>query len=269
MSSTVRLASLLVLTLLAPVVARADGLKPLSVKAEANKATPVTQLAAAQSVEISATGEWSVDNRNLYGKFGPAGTTSGKPTEPCALVPSAPMGALVGSLDGQRWFAIGAGPTTVNGPGSLQVAANDCTGGPNWPFFQDNSGSLTVRASLFVMADAKKATTVKSLADKERVLLSATGTWAVDNRNLYGTFGPAGTTTGKPTESCALVPTAKMGALIGSLDGKSWFEIGPGPKMISGPGVLQLAANDCTGGDDWRFFADHSGTLKGKIEPGP
>ena len=50
------------------------------------------------------------------------------------------MGALVGSLDGASWTPIGAGPVSFSGPGTLQLAINDCPGGAGWPYYGDNGG---------------------------------------------------------------------------------------------------------------------------------
>jgi len=45
---------------------------------------------------------------------------------------------------------------------------------------------------------------------------------------------------------CGLVPNADYNTLVGSLDGgASWFVIGAGPSVVSGPGTLLLSVNDC------------------------
>ena len=98
-------------------------------------------LGAGESVIVCASGTWSIGGP--YGTGGGDGATT-FPTEPCALAVSAPMRALIGSLNGGlSWFLVGSGPTTVVGPGSLLLAANDCPG-PGGLFYGDNSGALTV-----------------------------------------------------------------------------------------------------------------------------
>ena len=98
-------------------------------------------IGAEQSVVVTASGSWSVGGP--YG-MGDANGATTMATESCALVTSAPMRALIGSLNGGvTWFLIGTGPTTVAGPGQLLLSANDCPG-PGGAFFLDNSGSLLV-----------------------------------------------------------------------------------------------------------------------------
>ena len=93
---------------------------------------------AGQTALVSATGTWSIGGP--FGNYGPGGNTSA--TQGCGLVPSAFAGELVGSLDGgATWFAVGAGPTSVHGPGELLLATNDCPPSGN---FGDNSGSVTL-----------------------------------------------------------------------------------------------------------------------------
>ncbi len=91
------------------------------------------------SAVIQANGVWSVGGP--YGMFGPEGTHEAQRFEAGALLPSAPMGALVGSFDGTHWFPIGIGPTQVAGAGQLWLAANDAPPAGN---FTDNSGTLNV-----------------------------------------------------------------------------------------------------------------------------
>jgi YVTN family beta-propeller protein len=95
-------------------------------------------LASGQSVTVSASGSWSVGGP--YADTDPNGL-SGQ-TQGCALVPSANVNELVGSLDGgTTWFVIGDGPSTVTGPGDLLLAINDC---PPAYYFSDNNGSVAV-----------------------------------------------------------------------------------------------------------------------------
>jgi hypothetical protein len=89
--------------------------------------------------EIRATGSWSVGGGYVGGPFG-AGSLS---TESCALVPTAPMAALVGTIGSDIWFRVGGGPHIIDvpAPATLQLTANDCPPAGN---FGDNSGSLDV-----------------------------------------------------------------------------------------------------------------------------
>lgn len=260
-------------------------IKPMIARADATRATTITTLQAGQTVSITASGTWRVDGGSLYGTFDANGTTTGKPTEPCALVPTAKMGALVGSLDGNTWFALGVGPTRVTGPGVLQLASNDCTGGPTWPLFSDNGGTLDIAVSAVVQVPANQITPVFAVSPGDWMVVSAQSTWSIDGRNLYGTFDASGTTSGKPTEPCALLPTVPMGTLLGSSDGTTWFPIGArrvvywrstpkkrGPEDAQvetwAPGAsLRLAPNDCPGGPDLPFFKDNSGALTVTISP--
>jgi hypothetical protein len=93
------------------------------------------------SVVVTATGSWAVGGN--YGTFGPDGSTNPVNKESCMLVPTSPMGTLIGSLNGgSTWFPIGSGPTTIYGPGRLLLAQNDCPGNPYGSFYVDNSGSV-------------------------------------------------------------------------------------------------------------------------------
>jgi len=96
------------------------------------------------AVVVTATGTWTVGGP--YGTFNAGGAT-GFGTESCAPVTSAPMGALIGSVDGgASWFLVGVGPTRVSTPGRLLLGANDCSG-PGGSFFSDNGGSLVATIS--------------------------------------------------------------------------------------------------------------------------
>lgn len=128
-----------VAVLAAPALAGAA--TTLSVDAAAGppsfNATGVT-IPAGEYVTVTATGTWSVASGN------PSRTSdaNGVPglTSSGFVDPSAPAGTLIGSLDGgSTWFAVGAGPTKVTGPGTLILSDND------YPTnFGDNTGSLSV-----------------------------------------------------------------------------------------------------------------------------
>lgn len=93
------------------------------------------------SAMIQANGVWSV--AGSYGMFGAEGSHEAQRFEAGALLPSSPMGTLIGSFDGSSWFPIGLGPTRVTGAGSgrLWLSVNDSMPVTN---FSDNSGSLNV-----------------------------------------------------------------------------------------------------------------------------
>jgi hypothetical protein len=96
---------------------------------------------AGEYVTVTATGMWTVGSGNpsltsdangVPGKFN-GGYLDG----------TAQAGTLIGSLDGgSTWFAIGAGPTNVSGPGTLILADNDYSTN-----FGDNAGTLSVTIS--------------------------------------------------------------------------------------------------------------------------
>lgn len=76
--------------------------------------------------------------------------------------------------------------------------------------------------------------------------ITATGIWDVGGP--YGTnYNADGTTTTSVPEACAFSQTAPMGALIASTNGgTTWtLVVGVGPTIISSPGRLLLAINDC------------------------
>src|SRR5262245_51950172 len=90
------------------------------------------QLKEGEKMSIAATGQASWDGGNT--STGPAGTNA----ESCQpIVPGLPIGALVARVGtGAPVLAAGA---TLEGPGVVQVAYNDC---PDQYF--DNSGSFSV-----------------------------------------------------------------------------------------------------------------------------
>ena len=109
--------------------------------ASAFPGTPTGMSATEEPLTVSAEGTWSVGGS--YGTFDADGAVDFA-TEPCALLTTAPMGALVGSVTGgATWFLIGKGPARVTTAGELLLAANDCPG-PGGSFFLDNSGTLTI-----------------------------------------------------------------------------------------------------------------------------
>jgi hypothetical protein len=88
--------------------------------------------------ELSATGTWNIGGPyHTSGPFGARSTT----TEGCALVPSAPMSALVAKVGSGSWFRVGGGPHIIDldASATLELAANDCSG-----YHGDNTGSLVV-----------------------------------------------------------------------------------------------------------------------------
>jgi hypothetical protein len=98
-------------------------------------------LAAGDTATITAVGVW-----DTCGGGCPT-DANGIPGggQPEFTAPTANGGSLVGSLDGgATWFAVGTGPTTISGPGTLLLADNDYRPSAcDWCYY-DNSGSMTV-----------------------------------------------------------------------------------------------------------------------------
>ena len=97
-------------------------------------------LVSGQQIVVTASGSWSVGGGLTTSPTGTSATCAsaggGCP------VNSAGQGALIGSLNGgASWFAIGSGPMTIGGTGTLLLAANDIWNG-------DNSGSINVNIAI-------------------------------------------------------------------------------------------------------------------------
>lgn len=93
-------------------------------------------LGPTDTVSVTATGTWDYCGGSCT--VGPDGTSGFLLSN--SLLPTANIGALIGSVDNQAtWSLVGSGPTTIHGPGTLQFGLNDLPGATG-----DNSGSLTV-----------------------------------------------------------------------------------------------------------------------------
>jgi hypothetical protein len=105
-----------------------------------------------ESVTVTASGTWSVCPLAVCtsgpdGDGFPPGAPWGQFADP-----TADNGVLVASTDGAvTWTAVGPGPTVINGPGELLLAANDTppangTCGFSAPTgcYSDNSGAVSV-----------------------------------------------------------------------------------------------------------------------------
>lgn len=106
-------------------------------------------IADRRSITVTATGSWNLGASYTSGPSGRVGETFG----PSSAVPNGPIGALIGSRDGGvTWFLIGAGPTTVSGPGRLLLASNDAflsgCGDIRGGCWRDNTGDLSVTITL-------------------------------------------------------------------------------------------------------------------------
>lgn len=99
-----------------------------------------------------------------------------------------------------------------------------------------------------------------NLASDQTVVITATGEWTVGR--ISGNHGPDGTQSSTSRKSCAVLPAARIGALIGTLNGWEWFEIGSGPTTVTGPGVLRFLANECPGYPVGSSYSDNSGELR-------
>lgn len=89
-------------------------------------------LSAGEQVVITATGVAAWDQ--FSGTNGPDGSTAGLGH----FVTDGPIGALIGRIGPGEWMHIGRGPTTVAGPGRLQLAFDDAI------LLCNNSGGFTV-----------------------------------------------------------------------------------------------------------------------------
>ncbi len=91
------------------------------------------------TASVTATGTATYDpSQPLTGPNGFVGNGCGVPQSPCAAA-GVDYGALVGKVGTAAATKLGAGPTTVTGPGRLQLAYNDNLNG-----FSNNSGSFQV-----------------------------------------------------------------------------------------------------------------------------
>jgi hypothetical protein len=91
---------------------------------------------------ITATGTASSAAGNPTGLcvyLSPNGGGSATGAAPAFFDPNAPAYSLVGEAGSGRVTFIGAGPTTVRGPGELRLGYNDQIGS-----YSDNSGGFTV-----------------------------------------------------------------------------------------------------------------------------
>ena len=193
-------------------------------------------LAAGQKLGVSVSGSWGIGG-GYGGSFGGAGAT-GFATEACALLTSAPMGALLGSLNGgASWFAIGAGPTVVTGPGTLVLAANDCPGPGPGSYFSDNSGSLNVVTYGAVAGGASSPITVGGLANGTATKLYAFATNAAGNGPLSG---------GSNAVTPATVPGAPTGVTAVAGDGQATVSF-TAPAANGGSAITSYAVTSSGG----------------------
>ena len=99
-------------------------------------------LAPDEAAVITATGTASCAAGNptgLCGYLGPNGAGSATGAAPAFFDPNAPAYSLVGEAGRGPVAFIGAGPTTVRGPGELRLEYNDQLG-----LYFDNGGGFTV-----------------------------------------------------------------------------------------------------------------------------
>ncbi len=161
-------------------------------------------------------------------------------------------------------------PATVPGAPtvtSVAIANSQATVSFNPPVFNGGAAITSYAvtpygpaATASVPANALSTDSGVSVPAGHSVLISATGTWSVGTPS--GSFNANGDTT-DATESCVRVTSAHMGTLIGSLNGgATWFAVGVGPTIVSGPGELLLSSNDCPPASN---FNDNSGSLSVSI----
>ncbi|MCU1485143.1 MAG: hypothetical protein JWN67_1889 [Actinomycetia bacterium] len=147
---------------LAPAASAASTVTVATVQASVRpNATGVT-LTAGDSATITAAGVWDTCG-------------GGCPTDANGIVdgfnadfvaPTARGGSLIGSLDGgTTWFAVGVGPTTIAGPGTLLLADNDFNPSVCDWCYGDNSGSMTVTITVTPAAPAVPTDKAQCKAD--------------------------------------------------------------------------------------------------------
>jgi hypothetical protein len=92
------------------------------------------------------------------------------------------------------------------------------------------------------------------LAPGEKAVVTAAGAW-----DVCGGACPSGPN-GAPGFGAVCLPSDPAGEVLGSLDGGStFFKIGAGPTVVTGPGELLLGPNDCS------IPEDNSGTMTATI----
>ncbi len=89
-------------------------------------------LSADEQVVLTATGLAAWD------EFGGTNGPDGSAAASGHYVINGPIGALIGRIGPGEWMHIGSGPTTVSGPGRLQLAFDDAA------LLCNNSGGFTV-----------------------------------------------------------------------------------------------------------------------------
>ena len=182
---------------------------------------------AGKSVTISASGTWSVCTFSFQCSSGPDG---GPFFNPYYDVPGSPAGTLVGSLDnGATWSAIGAGPTVVNGPGELLLAANDipptnvaataadCPNSGPAGCYADNSGSVS--AVITPGASARSVTVTFASGPAWSVFSQDPGPAANGQGNGLGFAGSAQAVC--PNQSYP--PSCPANAVIYGFPGPAWL----------------------------------------------
>lgn len=92
------------------------------------------QVEVGQRISISVRGQWT-HQKGMAAGYGPAG--AGKTDAKC-IVPSAPVGAVLGRIGDSEPFVVGASTTmTASASGTIRLAMND------WPDgYGDNEGSM-------------------------------------------------------------------------------------------------------------------------------
>jgi hypothetical protein len=221
------------------------------------------RLAPDEVAAITATGTATCAAGNPTGLcvyLSPNGGGSATGAAPAFFDPNAPAYSLVGEAGTGPLTFIGAGATTVQGPGELRLEYNDQLG-----LYFDNRGGFTVRIQVATQVYVPAITpptnsgipgvgTGIELARGEVAVINATGTAnCLEGTATCTNLGPNG---GEPLNVSTpfFDSNAPAYSLVGEAGSGPLTFIGAGPTKIRGPGKLRLEYNDQTGS-----YSDNSG----------
>jgi hypothetical protein len=246
---------------------------------------------AGQAVRVTASGQAGYGNDGGPGWSGYPDTNPdgdrylngqplGRKFDPSAVLPSAPIGALLARIGSGPWFLVGSSASfTASAGGQLYLLYNDATWG-----YANNSGGY------YVTVDAKSLLTRYNLSLSSGQLPPGMDTYidiqpgqvvriAAWGQAGYGRdAGPGwsgypstdpsgqryinGTPVGSKFDGTAVQPSAPIGALLGRIGSGPWFFVGSsGSFTASAGGRLYLLYNDATWG-----YADNSGGYSVNVE---
>jgi hypothetical protein len=239
---------------------------------------------AGQAVRVTASGQAGYGNDGGPGWSGYPDTNpdgdrylNGRPLgrkfDAAAVLPSAPIGALLARIGSGPWFLVGSSASfTAGAGGQLYLLYNDANGG-----YANNSGGyyITVevrsalsRANLFLLAGQLPPgmdTNVDIQAGQVVRIVAGGQAWygndAGPGWSGYASTDPNGqryingTPVGSKFDGSAVQPYAPIGALLGRIGSGPWFFVGSaGSFTASVGGRLYLLYNDASWG-----YGDNSG----------